>query len=125
MTKSGIHASFHYRVPEATRGGIDCRPHLQSAARWPRLSAEKPAKTTVCTAPMRVQASMAMGSWHTCVRQLARSAPSYGLDLPTRTIARAVYGLPVSDAPQHHSCGCRDSTGSWFTPHAHSGQLHT
>ena len=34
-------------------------PHLASAMRWERDSAEKPPKTTECTAPIRAHASMA------------------------------------------------------------------
>jgi hypothetical protein len=37
----------------------------QSSRRLASASAEKPPNTTLCTAPMRAQASMAMGSWHT------------------------------------------------------------
>lgn len=36
--------------------------HLLSTTRAARASAEKPPKTTLCTAPMRAQASMATGS---------------------------------------------------------------
>lgn len=52
--------------------GEECLP---SVMRWARASAEKPPNTTECTAPIRAQASMAIGSSHTSGMYIATASP--------------------------------------------------
>ena len=51
--------------PRLTPLAVSSTRALQSSMRLPSASAEKPPKTTLCIAPMRAHASIAIGSSHT------------------------------------------------------------